>query len=219
MKKALLIITVCGLYVPVFAQQISLNQLKKAAANGQISAPAIAIPSAAVPGKTRITKQAADKAVMPQREVKFLPGIPAANKSENCSVTTQDGTMDSSACQNFDGKIRCYADVNVDGKTFRDYGGCAASYSDCWWNGSAAVQDPCNSIDVNPDPAPPSVAGCTVNDQDGTLDSWACRDSDGKIRCYADVNANGSSFRVYGGCFASYSDCWWNGAGAVNPCD
>ncbi|MCX5786415.1 MAG: hypothetical protein NTX59_12075 [Elusimicrobia bacterium] len=217
MKKVLMILTVCGLYAPAFAQQVSINELKNAANNEQLSVPAIAAPSAAVPEKNEIKKPIADKAEMPRREVKFRLGIPATNKSGNCSVTAQDGTLDSWACRNSDGKIRCYADVNVDGKTFRVNGGCAASYSDCWWSGSAAVKDPCDSIDVNPDPAPGS--GCTVKDQDGTLDSWACRDSEGKMRCYADVTANGSSFRVYGGCFASFSDCWSTGPGAVNPCD
>ena len=61
---------------------------------------------------------------------------------------------------------------------------------------------------------------CRVIDQSGTLDSWACRNSPHKIRCYADIELeNGSRTTVYGGCYPSYSDCWSLGEGAVNACD
>lgn len=67
----------------------------------------------------------------------------------------------------------------------------------------------------------PNPGKCTLVDQSGSMEPWECRDSKtGNIRCYADVKyANGTNMRVWGGCFDSYSDCWWNGDGAVDPCE
>jgi len=61
---------------------------------------------------------------------------------------------------------------------------------------------------------------CDVVNQDGIKDYHFCRASGGKYRCFADVQyQNGSQLRVWGsGCYERFSDCWWNGAGAVNPC-
>lgn len=74
----------------------------------------------------------------------------------------------------------------------------------------ARAQDGCN-----PDPG-----RCTVKDQSGSMEAWECRDSEGKIRCYADVEyENGTRMRVWGdGCYQTYSDCWSTGPGAVDPC-
>ena len=76
------------------------------------------------------------------------------------------------------------------------------------------------------DPVPSSAgsvavrASCSIVDQSGTLDSFACRNSEGKTRCYADIDVDGTPFRVYGGCYPTHMDCWSNGVGAVkDPCD
>ncbi|NUM89059.1 MAG: hypothetical protein HUU37_07640 [Bdellovibrionales bacterium] len=70
---------------------------------------------------------------------------------------------------------------------------------------------------MNCDPNPGS---CRVVDQSGTIESWECRNSEGNIRCYADVEyQNGTRLRVWGGCVSSYGDCWSTGSSAVNPCN
>jgi hypothetical protein len=63
-------------------------------------------------------------------------------------------------------------------------------------------------------------SSCDVVNQDGIKDYHFCRASGGKYRCFADVQyQNGSQMRVWGsGCYERFSDCWWNGGGAVNPC-
>lgn len=71
---------------------------------------------------------------------------------------------------------------------------------------------------------------CEVVDQSGSLDSWYCRYSDFKIRCYADVKyTDGSTDTIWDGtdsdgsvadtgtCYQSYMDCWSSGQGRVNP--
>ena len=66
----------------------------------------------------------------------------------------------------------------------------------------------------------PNPGSCKVIDQSGSLEPWECRDSDGKIRCYADVEyGNGTRLRIWGSCVSSYSDCWGSGAGNVDPCN
>lgn len=215
MKTTFLFLVICGLTPAAYSQQTPLDQLTASAPDERFSAMAEPAPAAVKNAPAAENKPAQS---FPRREVKFLFGKPAA-KSANCAVADQNGTMDSIACRDFPGKIRCYADVRIDVKTFRVWGGCAESYSDCWWSGSAVVQDPCESIEVNPALVAPQQTGCKVKDQSGTMDSQACRDSEDKIRCYAEVEADGSSFKVYGGCFGSYSDCWSTGPGAVNPCD
>jgi len=61
---------------------------------------------------------------------------------------------------------------------------------------------------------------CTVVDQDGTLNLWACRNSEDKIRCYADVRFDdGKTARVWGDCVKSFQDCWWNGDSRVDACE
>ena len=61
---------------------------------------------------------------------------------------------------------------------------------------------------------------CRIVDQSGTLEPYDCRNSDGNIRCYADVEYdNGTRLRVWGGCYESFSDCWSTGPGAVDACD
>ena len=154
------------------------------------------------------------------REVKFTGGLPSRSAGRGCTVTDQNGDIDSWACRDSEGKIRCYADVNVNGNSFRINGGCAASFSDCWSNGASAVKDPCDSIaDNGGSTPPPSGTGCTVTDQSGDIDPWACRDSEGKTRCYADATINGSPMRIYGNCVASFSECWATGSSPVDPCN
>lgn len=73
---------------------------------------------------------------------------------------------------------------------------------------------------------------CEVLDNDGTIDGLFCRNSEFKIRCFADVKyADGSTGSVFSGtseagdsididkntCYQSYSDCWTFGIGAVKP--
>lgn len=66
----------------------------------------------------------------------------------------------------------------------------------------------------------PNPGSCRVTDQSGSAEPWDCRDAQGVIRCYADVEyGNGTRLRVWGGCYSSYSDCWSMGSGAVKPCD
>lgn len=62
---------------------------------------------------------------------------------------------------------------------------------------------------------------CRVTNQSGTIDVWGCRNSEGKIRCYADIELveSGVKTRVWGGCGSSYSDCWWNGNSRVDACN
>jgi hypothetical protein len=65
-----------------------------------------------------------------------------------------------------------------------------------------------------------NTMSCKIIDQDGSLDGWYCRNSPGKIRCYADIEIdNGVKTRVWGGCGESYSDCWWNGSSRVDACE
>jgi hypothetical protein len=66
----------------------------------------------------------------------------------------------------------------------------------------------------------PNPGQCKVVDQSGTIESWECRNSTGKIRCYADVQyENGTKLRIWGGCYDSYGDCWGSGEGKVEACD
>ena len=60
---------------------------------------------------------------------------------------------------------------------------------------------------------------CRVVDQSGTSDRPYCADHR-PIRCYADVTfGDGRTHRVMGSsCWATYYDCHWYGAGAVDPC-
>lgn len=63
-----------------------------------------------------------------------------------CKVIDQSGTQDSWACRDSEaGRIRCYADIEIVevGVKTRVWGGCAGSFSDCWWNGNSRV-DACN---------------------------------------------------------------------------
>ena len=65
-----------------------------------------------------------------------------------------------------------------------------------------------------------SFQQCRVVDQSGSIDSWACRKSDGKIRCYADIELEGGAkTRVWGGCASTYSDCWAFGDSRVDACN
>lgn len=217
MKKTVISLIVCCLCPPLFAQQGSVEQLKDTA--GAKELPVIAEP-APVTAAAAKEMTAAEPGFPKLREVKFLFGKQARTDKSNCTVTAQDGTMDIWECRNSDGKYRCYAEVTVDGKPFRVYGGCASSFSDCWSTGSSAVQDPCDSIESQGGGDPqPAGDTCTIKDQSSTIDVWACRDSEGKQRCYADAYINGSPMRIYGSCTTSMSDCWSTGSLAVNPCD
>lgn len=71
----------------------------------------------------------------------------------------------------------------------------------------------------NPFVPAPTIPGCKLKDQSGTIDVGACHSSPGSWRCYADVEVNGNPFRVFGGCYGSLSDCFFSGAGAVKPCN
>jgi hypothetical protein len=81
---------------------------------------------------------------------------------------------------------------------------------------TAAPTAQMNIMSCNPDPGQ-----CKIVDQDGSSEPWDCRDSKtGTIRCYADVEyENGTKLRIWGGCYGSYSDCWWSGPGHVDACD
>lgn len=150
--------------------------------------------------------------------------------SHSCQVKDQSGTLDISGCSQSSSKIRCYADTDFgDGRVQRIWGqGCYSSYSDCWFSGTGRV-DPCvapvpgylpGSGAVQPTPNPGYLVNCKIKDQSGTSDLFGCRGQSGNIRCYADVTfENGQSQRFWGSqCERSFSDCWWNGQGRVQPC-
>lgn len=60
-----------------------------------------------------------------------------------CSIINQSGNIDPWECRNSpNGSTRCYADARINGREVRVFGACAASFSDCWYGKSAAV-NPC----------------------------------------------------------------------------
>ena len=223
MKNFITALILGALCVPSFAAQSTpIEDLKQAASCKDFAA--IPVPEAA---------KAGDKTNM--NSVKFLADRKNVKSGKNgCTVTGQSGSIDSWACRNSDGKIRCYADVDVNGKSFRVYGGCVSSYSACWASGAGAVVSPCDSIadggDVGngqtgggstPDNPTENASGCTFLGQGGSAKSWfPCRNpEEGKFRCHADASINGEIVRIYGACAPMPSDCELVGPYAVkNPC-
>ena len=64
------------------------------------------------------------------------------------------------------------------------------------------------------------LGDCTTLDQSGYRDYMKCPNPAKEVRCYARVQTEeGVEVTVYGrGCYAEFSDCWWNGRGAVRVC-
>lgn len=140
----------------------------------------------------------------------FIPSV--SHGEDQCRVTSQSGSIDGWFCQNQEGNIRCYADVEWEGDSEekRIYGSCAESHSDCWSTGDSAI-DPCDDGD------------CEILNQSGSIDAWACRNSPHSIRCYADIKVEtGASVkqRLEGSqCATDFSQCWSTGSKAFDPCD
>jgi len=86
-----------------------------------------------------------------------------------------------------------------------------------------SLNEPTTAVSHSKPDAAAEVDYCNVVDLDGDISVDHCASSsNGSIRCYADVqfSPNGPEHRVWGqGCYASFGDCWWSGAGAVNPCE
>jgi len=224
MKKILMTVVFVVMTGNVYAMDfaalaVNASDLKVLAIGKSDADPSVPKPGAAVQVPVSAAKAPALELVM-KREVKFLYNRSADKSTRGCTVKNQSGSIDSWECRNSPGKWRCYAEVEVNGKPFRINGACAESLGDCFWSGSSAVKDPCDSIEDNGGVTPPQPGDtCQVTNQSATIDSWACRDAKGSWRCYADAKINGSAVRIYGGCTDSMSECWSSGALAVDPCN
>jgi len=74
----------------------------------------------------------------PARKANF-DTVPA--QRGGCTILYQSGTVDAfcNYPHSAKGKIRCYADVEQNGKQFRVTGDCYSSYGDCYFGGPGAV--------------------------------------------------------------------------------
>jgi len=84
-------------------------------------------------------KNGGDALIPSSAEQADLPAGTVPAQRGYCTILYQSGTVDAFCPSSAEGTIRCYADVEKDGKQFRVNGDCYSSYGDCYFGGPGAV--------------------------------------------------------------------------------